>query len=507
MLVVTKYVICNNGSYLWKILEFRTKHGELIKDFYSLDGHVYHSLEVSCLGKNIIVLADGHILINILFINFESTFKGTIVYCQCFSSFIVIRDNNKVTFYNKKCVILSTLKLQHFPNGVYCININNYLAYFAHSYTSITSVVLVSKKNVVSTVLKMAIASNVICLYYSKGYLYIAFKHENLYTVQQYDFYKEMYKTCSANENSLYNCSCPVGYHGNRCVEDVDECETDPCRNSSKVHCINTYGSYKCVCFEGYKQKECIVFFDFAYKYMSIKLCNNGTLIWDYYQNRDYFCLCPSYGIYDENCSILNLKFLRFNATWHINHYVVNVKAKSWQLPSKLYLFSPQFLLALFMRKAIFVTLQTNNEKVTSKTVYLCKKHVCCSAPKYAICYKTQYAVHYKSARLNSIVVISQRSLYTINPNHLRILKHKANLEFFQCGGTVRNVVTAFVENGELLYVSYKNIKESTEISYVCVMNQSLNKCLQRLAIWRFVMYSIIGFLPGQYIVRKSKGL
>lgn len=32
---------------------------------------------------------------------------------------------------------------------------------------------------------------------------------------------------------------------------DVNECENDPCRG--KGHCVNTFGSYTCQCFPGYR--------------------------------------------------------------------------------------------------------------------------------------------------------------------------------------------------------------------------------------------------------------
>ena len=38
------------------------------------------------------------------------------------------------------------------------------------------------------------------------------------------------------------------------CLIDVDECRfSDTCDNSSRADCMNTPGSYTCVCKEGYK--------------------------------------------------------------------------------------------------------------------------------------------------------------------------------------------------------------------------------------------------------------
>lgn len=46
-------------------------------------------------------------------------------------------------------------------------------------------------------------------------------------------------------------CHCPPGWRGNSCQTDVDEC-------SSEIHacghqCVNTAGSYRCTCLEGYR--------------------------------------------------------------------------------------------------------------------------------------------------------------------------------------------------------------------------------------------------------------
>lgn len=53
-----------------------------------------------------------------------------------------------------------------------------------------------------------------------------------------------------------YQCKCWPGFHlkddGKTCV-DIDECSTTlPCSQ----RCINTYGSYKCLCVDGYEALE-----------------------------------------------------------------------------------------------------------------------------------------------------------------------------------------------------------------------------------------------------------
>ena len=45
------------------------------------------------------------------------------------------------------------------------------------------------------------------------------------------------------------------GYTGKRCSDDIDECENYPCLNQGS--CINTYGSFYCICPESYQGSLC----------------------------------------------------------------------------------------------------------------------------------------------------------------------------------------------------------------------------------------------------------
>lgn len=50
-------------------------------------------------------------------------------------------------------------------------------------------------------------------------------------------------------------CECP-GWAGEKCNQDVNECKstTDICNSAGDplVECVNTQGSYKCQCIDGY---------------------------------------------------------------------------------------------------------------------------------------------------------------------------------------------------------------------------------------------------------------
>ncbi|CAL1547133.1 unnamed protein product, partial [Lymnaea stagnalis] len=60
-------------------------------------------------------------------------------------------------------------------------------------------------------------------------------------------------KTC---DNINGACKCLPGWKGDNCATDVDECadNSEPCQEHS--HCVNTNGSYVCVCDDGFILKE-----------------------------------------------------------------------------------------------------------------------------------------------------------------------------------------------------------------------------------------------------------
>ena len=52
------------------------------------------------------------------------------------------------------------------------------------------------------------------------------------------------------NTEESFTCMCPVGYTGNLCENDIDECVDQPCQNGGT--CVNTEGSFTCTCPAGY---------------------------------------------------------------------------------------------------------------------------------------------------------------------------------------------------------------------------------------------------------------
>ncbi|XP_067402355.1 vitamin K-dependent protein S [Emydura macquarii macquarii] len=65
--------------------------------------------------------------------------------------------------------------------------------------------------------------------------------------------YADGYMECIDGQGR-YECTCKPGWQGERCEEDINECEEDPVnKNGGCSHiCVNLPGSYRCLCDDGY---------------------------------------------------------------------------------------------------------------------------------------------------------------------------------------------------------------------------------------------------------------
>ncbi|XP_053728200.1 protocadherin Fat 4 [Synchiropus splendidus] len=80
----------------------------------------------------------------------------------------------------------------------------------------------------------------------------------------------------------IFNCTCPPGFVGQLCEDDVDECQVNPCKNEGT--CVNTEGGFHCYCPDGFSGTVCLFHEDDCLK------CQNGgscTLSHD-----GYHCVC-----------------------------------------------------------------------------------------------------------------------------------------------------------------------------------------------------------------------
>ncbi|XP_074496791.1 protocadherin Fat 4-like [Sebastes fasciatus] len=70
----------------------------------------------------------------------------------------------------------------------------------------------------------------------------------------------------------IFNCTCPAGFTGTLCENDIDECEVNPCENEGT--CVNTAGSFYCHCQSGFSGFFCSTDVDECLK---VKCQNGGT--------------------------------------------------------------------------------------------------------------------------------------------------------------------------------------------------------------------------------------
>ena len=88
-------------------------------------------------------------------------------------------------------------------------------------------------------------------------------------------------------------CTCPEGFRGKNCEEDIDECkiaETNGEEICNNGICINEVGWFQCFCRPGFTGDRCHLDFDEClWNY-----CENGATCED--KENDYKCLCvPGY--------------------------------------------------------------------------------------------------------------------------------------------------------------------------------------------------------------------
>ncbi|VTJ54253.1 Hypothetical predicted protein [Marmota monax] len=102
---------------------------------------------------------------------------------------------------------------------------------------------------------------------------------------------------CDTNPvNGKAICTCPSGYTGPACSQDVDECAlgANPCEHAGK--CLNTLGSFECQCLQGYTGPRCEIDVNECVS----NPCQNDATCLD--QIGEFQCICmPGYeGVYCE---------------------------------------------------------------------------------------------------------------------------------------------------------------------------------------------------------------
>uniref|UniRef100_A0A8C9W046 Neurogenic locus notch homolog protein 1 n=1 Tax=Scleropages formosus TaxID=113540 RepID=A0A8C9W046_SCLFO len=87
------------------------------------------------------------------------------------------------------------------------------------------------------------------------------------------------------NTKGSFQCNCLPGYTGPRCEVDINECISNPCKNDAT--CLDQIGGFQCICMPGYEGKSCEINID---ECASSPCLHNGRCI---DRINTFYCECP----------------------------------------------------------------------------------------------------------------------------------------------------------------------------------------------------------------------
>lgn len=104
-----------------------------------------------------------------------------------------------------------------------------------------------------------------------------------------YDHYDDdCSSSCYLSLSGNYSCTCPVGYHGSRCENNTNECQSNPCFHGGTCH--DRLNHYFCQCPVGFLGNRCEAN---VIECLSNPCVNNGTCV-ENIGKAGYTCQCTN---------------------------------------------------------------------------------------------------------------------------------------------------------------------------------------------------------------------
>ncbi|MGH0129162.1 UNVERIFIED_CONTAM: hypothetical protein FKN15_038850 [Acipenser sinensis] len=91
---------------------------------------------------------------------------------------------------------------------------------------------------------------------------------------------------CKSQTGGKFTCDCKEGFTGTYCHENINDCESNPCKNGGT--CIDKVSIYQCICGDGWEGVHC----ETNINDCSVKPCHNGGTCRDLVN--DFYCECKN---------------------------------------------------------------------------------------------------------------------------------------------------------------------------------------------------------------------
>uniref|UniRef100_A0A1A7Y6I2 Delta-like protein n=2 Tax=Iconisemion striatum TaxID=60296 RepID=A0A1A7Y6I2_9TELE len=106
---------------------------------------------------------------------------------------------------------------------------------------------------------------------------------------------------CRSQAGGQFSCECKEGFRGTYCHENINDCESNPCRNGGT--CIDKVSVYQCICGDGWEGDHCEINIDDCTPLIDPvtkepKCFNKGKCV---DKVGGYHCICPA-GYVGERC-------------------------------------------------------------------------------------------------------------------------------------------------------------------------------------------------------------